>query len=405
MLASLGALAWGTGLKTKAVIVATALLFAADARSAGATTILAKPGATFEIRAADRQRCSDAAEREPGSDMQPARPHPGVIIIGTGSFAAGVGGALATLVINEALAEKDTRESSREATQKCLRYMGYVELPLTAAEAAEYDRLSSSEQTAWEKTFLAGDLSARLNPLTTPRVPPLPFYRDEKGTHGGLKIDTASLAITTADVTGQGDIVAGKAVRWRTAILKTPIDAGDANVRVTAEAGTVFHQVDYRTQYEKLLRNPGATWCGPAMEAAGGQTARNVYCFTTGTEGYDVYRPSGQDWFAGPHSGGFTLPIYGKPIVLEERARDDLGPLGLTITVTAVKKRVVQLKALLWRDGNKVEVWNRALVFNSRGQAVVPLWDRRLWLTHTASDTVRADLTNDGDGTGWRETD
>lgn len=375
-------------------------MFAASAQASGPTTILAKPGTTYETRAADQQRCLNAAQRAPIGDVPPEHPHPTVVVYG-----GGVGGVLGAALADAAIVEEDVRQGRREAEQKCLRYLGYVQLPLTTAEAAEYDHLSSSDQAAWEKKFLATDLSARLDPAVKPKVPPLPDYRDEKASHGGLRIDTASLAITTATVTGQGDIVAGKATRWRTAILKTPIDTGDGNVRVTADAGIVFHQVDYRSQYEKLLRNPGATWCGPAMEAAGGNTAKSIYCFTTGSEGYDVYRPSGQDWFAGPHRDGFTLPVYSKPIVLEERAQDDLGPLDFVISVTSMKSHVVQVAAYLKRDGKQVEVWSRALAFNSRGQTIVPLWDRRLWLTRTASDTVKADLTNDGDGTSWRESD
>jgi len=320
-------------------------------------------------------------------------------------YNAGVGGVLGSALADAAIAEEDIRQGRREAEQKCLRYLGYVQLPLTAAEAAEYDHLSSGEQTAWEKNFLTTDLSARLEPLLKPKVPQLPGYRAEKATHGGLKIDIASLAVTTATVTDQGDILAGKATRWRTAVLKTPIDTGAGDVRVTAEAGTVFHQVDYRTQYEKLLRNPGATWCGPAMEAASGNSAKSLYCFTSSPDGYDVYRPTGQDWFAGPHRDGFTLASYGKPIVLEERGQDDLGPIDFVVTVTSMKNRVVQLTAYLMRDGKRVEVWSRALAFNSRGQTIVPLWDRRLWLTRMASNTVRADLTDDGDGTSWRESD
>lgn len=387
-------------MRTIAAASTAVLLLAAGAQAADATTILTKPGATYETRAADQQRCLGAAQLAPVTDVPPDHPHPAVVVYG-----GGVGGALGSAIAEEAQDEEDVRQGRREAEQKCLRYLGYVQLPLTATEAADYDHLSTKDQAAWEKTFLATDLSARLAPLIKPSVPPLPDYRAEKATHGGLKIDTASLTIAAAEVTTQGDIIAGKATRWRTAILKTPIDTGDGNVRVTADAGTVFHQVDYRTQYEKLLRNPGATWCGPAMEAAGGNTAKSIYCFTSGADGYDVYRPTGQDWFAGPHRDGFTLPSYHLPIVLEERAQDDLGPIDFVITVTSMKSHVVQLKAYLKRDGKQVEVWSRALAFNSRGQTIVPLWDRRLWLTRTSSDTVKADLTNDGDGTSWRESD
>ena len=388
----------GASLKTKAAVTAAAMFCAASAQASDPTSILAKPGVTYEIRATDQQRCHDAAQRAQVTDVPPEHPHPAVVVYG-----GGVGGALGAAIADEALAEEDIRQGRREAEQKCLRYLGYVQLPLTATESAEYAHLSSGDQSAWEKKFLATDLSVRLDPVVKPRVPPLPDYRVEKATHGGLKIDTASLVITTPQVTGQGDIVSGKATRWRTAILKTPIDTGDGNVRVTVDAGTVFHQVDYRTQYETLLRNPGSTWCGPAIEEAVGNKAKSLYCFTTGTDGYDVYRPTGQDWFAGPHRDGFTLPAYNKPIILDERAQDDLGPFDFIISVTSMKSHVVQLKAHLERDGKQVEVWSRALAFNSRGQTIVPMWDRRLWLTRTSSDTVKVDFTNDGDGTSWRE--
>jgi hypothetical protein len=374
------------------------------ASASDSSTILAKPGVTYEMRAIDQQRCRDAAQRAPVTDVPPEHPHPMVMAYGT-SVGSGVGAAIGAAIADEAMIEEDIRQGRLEAEQKCLRYLGYVQLPFTAAEAKEYNRLSSAEQAVWEKNFLATDLSARLDLSIKPKVMPLPAYRADIATQGGLKIDTASLTVTTAQVTDHGDIVAGKAARWRTAVLKTPIDTGDGNIRVTADAGTVFHQVDYRVQYEKLLRNPAATWCGPAMEVANGNTAKSLYCFTGGPDGYDVYRPTGQDWFAGPYRDGFKLSSYKTPIVLEERAQDDLGPIDFIITVKSMKSHVVQVSAYLQREGKQVEVWSRALPFNSRGQTIVPLWDRRLWLTRTASDTVKADFTNDGDGTSWRETD
>jgi len=74
-------------LNTKAAATAAAFLLAASIQTSGATTILAKPGATFESRAVDKQRCLDAAQHALVTDVPPEHPHPPLSSMAVGSAA------------------------------------------------------------------------------------------------------------------------------------------------------------------------------------------------------------------------------------------------------------------------------------------------------------------------------
>jgi hypothetical protein len=219
---------------------------------------------------------------------------------------------------------------------------------------------------------------------------------------GGLKIDAASLSPVASEIDGHGDIVTGTASRSRTALLTTPIKTTAGNILLSADSGAVFHQVDYRTQQDPLLRVQSATWCGPVVETANGNTAKNFYCFTGREHGYEIYRPSGQPWFAGPYAGGFVLPFYDQPIVLQEREHDDLGSLEFTITVVAVERSSLDLAASVHHAGKNVPVWSRTLDFDKTGTAVLPLWSDRIQFTQDGPHRVKVRLSHDGDGTSWR---
>jgi hypothetical protein len=197
-------------------------------------------------------------------------------------------------------------------------------------------------------------------------------------------------------------VLTGHAKRARTATLVTPIETQSGAVRVAADPGTVFHQVDYRRQAEPLLRLDGATWCGPVHQLSNGNSAKDFYCFVGRDDGYEVFRPSGQPWLAGPYAGGFALPLYTTPIKLEERPQDDLGAMDFNIRVLDIGNRSVRLAADVTHDGKKSTVWDRQIYFDSKNKtATLPLWDKRLTLTQTTREEVTAEFT-DGDGRDWR---
>ena len=129
---------------------------------------------------------------------------------------SGIGGVLGAYMAAKMEVDRAIMEARDNAEKVCIRNLGYVDLPLTPEEAAAYRRMSSSEEQAWEKTFLAGDPSARLAPLVTPKVPPLPPYRNGPFAQGGLKIDPDSLQAADGEVSDGGNIVTGMATRWRT---------------------------------------------------------------------------------------------------------------------------------------------------------------------------------------------
>ena len=118
-----------------------------------------------------------------------------------------------------------------------------------------------------------------------------------------------------------------------------------------------------------------------------------------------MFRPSGKPWLAGPYTGGFMLPLYDQPIKLEERAQDDLGPLDFRIKLMEATSRHVRLAAEVIHDDKHVTLWLRDFSWDKTGKAVLPLWDKRLVLTRGAKDSVKAEVTADGDGHDWRAGD
>lgn len=384
-----------------AVSAACLLLCAENAFADDQPTVLAKAGVGYDAREADSDRCDTIIQRAPNSDLPPdEHPMGGVTVIGPSVAASAAGGMMAAAMIES----MELARGRAAASKVCMRNLGYVELPLTPSEATAYGRGSHE---AWERTFLATDLSARIKAMNLPIVPQLPPYRDEPMSHGGLKIDAASLALAGPTNDGEGTILTGKAVRIRTATLVTPIATTDGDIRISAAPGTVFHQIDNRTQREPLLRKLSATWCGPVKQSANGVDADDFFCFTGRDDGYEIYRPSGQSWYAGPYKDGLKLPRYTQPIKLEERASDDLGPLDLTVEVTDTHIHWIDLAAYVSRDGKKSEIWSRHLVFNSKGEATLPLWNQRLLIARAGEhgSRVKLTLTQDGTGESWRDED
>jgi hypothetical protein len=380
-----------------AAAAACFLLCAGSALADDDNTILAKAGGSYDARQADQDRCAEIIQRAPITDL-PAPEHPMAYPVVTGG---GVAGSFFAL---EMIQAEELAKSRAAGVKFCMHNLGYVAVPLTPDEVAAYNKASHD---AWERSFLAGDMGARIKALDIPAVPLLPGYRDEPMGYGGLKIDAASLALTAPLNDGHGTIVTAKASRARTAVLVTPIATTDGTVRVAADAGTVFHQVDHNYQREPLLRAQTATWCGPVRQISDGNEAKDFYCFTARDNGYEVYRPTGQAWYAGPYKDGLMLPRYIQPIQLKERAADDLAPLDLTIDVEDVHQHWVDLAAYVTQDGKQSEVWSGRYNFNSKGEAVVQLWNQRLTIARATEhgSHLKLELAQGGNGLSWRDED
>lgn len=367
--------------------------------------VLAKIGGDYDQRELDRSRCR-AIAHEARADELPGM-EPVYMASGAQAGAYGVAGAAIANLIMFSIA-KDRARGRAEAF--CLNNLGYAIAPLNAQEAAAYDGLPTARREAFERTFLAQDLSDRLTPVLTPKVPPLPPFIAEPDAQGGLKLDVVSLAAADGPATKGGVVARAQMTRSRTAVLEAPFRSPQSQVMVAGEAGAVFHQVDYRTQRAPLLRSQGATWCGPVRQTTAQQSgvapaegAQEVYCFTSQPDGYDTYRPSGFAWLAGPYRSGFVLPRVTQPIILKERPQDDVGPIGLEIKIADLWRDRVVLEGRAARGERSVELWKRSLTFDAAGQAVLPLWSHRLVLQRSGEAAVTAVVDDRGDGSGWRE--
>ena len=80
--------------------------------------------------------------------------------------------------------------------------------------------------------------------MQAPLVPPLPGYRDEPTTIGGLRFRVEGFAPAIGAVGEGATVVSGKVDRWRTAVLSADFATSSNVITVAGKAGTVFHQVD-----------------------------------------------------------------------------------------------------------------------------------------------------------------
>lgn len=368
------------------------------AAHAAETRIMAKIGGTFDERLQDQTRCRTIAQSAPSEDL----PQTGARAGATG-YAADLPTAIGGTIAFALIAAIDTSRARGKAAAFCLRNLGYAFIPLTAAEAVDYTQLSAEQRLTWERHFLDQDLAPRISPLLAPAIPALPPYRAEPGTQGGLKVDLASLAVEDGPLAQGATIVSGKLTRWRTAVLAVPFATTEGPIKIAAEAGAIFHQVDYRPQRAELLRDQGATWCGPVQQVSGqGVGAQEPYCFTSQADGYDVFRPTGYVWLAGPYRDGFILPRSSHAIILDERAQDDFEPFDLQIKAAGLSASRVTLEAYAAHSGRTVLLWRRQLSFDAKGGAILPLWSRRALLTRSAQGGLTVSLDEHGDGQGWR---
>jgi hypothetical protein len=290
--------------------------------------------------------------------------------------------------------------------------LGYRVIPMTKAEIAAHAKVPQAKQKQWERDFMPADAAERLAPLLKPVVPRLPAYEsDAPLVDGGIKL--ADLTLVSQEIHDKGFVVKGTATRRRTATLVTPIETSEGAIRIAADAGTVFLEVDYRTVKEPMLRQDGSTWCASVKQVADGNTAKDFFCFTGRDNGYEVTQPTGYPWLAGPYGGGLILPVYAKPIQLEERQQDDQTPMDVEIKVVKIENSGVYIACDARYKGEVMRMWLRRISFE-KDVAVLPLWDSKLTLTRAtpakpadksakpSGKVLKAELTHDGDGKSWR---
>lgn len=319
---------------------------------------------------------------------------------GPPTLAGMAGGALVLLLFD--LIDSGRAQDKGEAF--CLENMGYTPIFLTDAEKSQYLALPLDQRSAWEERFLSQELSARIAARNVSAVPPLPAYRDQPYTLGGLRFLWDSLIPAIAPVERGGTVLSGKVERWRTAVLTAGFATDIGPITVTGKAGAIFHQVDYRPQRDPLMRIQGATWCGPVgQSSAGGPVAPSVYCFTTHKEGYSPFKPTGFSWLAGPLDQGFILPLFTKPIILDERAADDLGPLDFILVVDAITPGSISLVGYVTHGGQRVRIWSRRLKTGKDGKIIIPFWDQRITLALDPRGSITTAVDHQGTGKSLRD--
>jgi len=297
----------------------------------------------------------------------------------------------------------------------CMYNLGYRVVPMTKAELAAYAKTPAPKQKQFERDFMPADTAERLAPLLKPSVPRLPAYEaDAPLVDNGIKL--ADLTLAASEIQEKGLVVKATATRRRTATLVTPIETSEGAIRIAADAGTVFQEVDYRTTKEPMLRQDGSTWCAPVKQMAAGNTAKDFFCFTGRDNGYEITQPSGYPWLAGPYAGGLILPVYTKPIELADRQQDDQGSMDVELKVVKIENSGVYIACDARYKGEVMRMWLRRIAFE-KDVAVLPLWDSKLTLTRPASGKpddksakpsgklLKAALTHDGDGKSWRAGD
>jgi hypothetical protein len=360
--------------------------------------LLARAGTSPSQRAADEADCKRLVDKAPGSDM----PAVERTMMGGSPGDAGLPGVAGVAIVGLIFGMIENGRAETRGVALCMQNRGYVPVPLTAAEQKAYQALPPAQRGGWEQTFLGGDLDARIAEAARPLVPPLPDYIDQPQMIGGLWFDVDNFVAAPAAVREGGSVLSGTLQRVRTAVLAADFASSEGPVTIAGKAGAVFHQVDYRPQREPVLREPGATWCGPVAQRSGGAEAPSVYCLTSGQYGYQAFRPSGFAWLAGPAGAGFRLPLLRQPVSFAEREADELGPIDFAIRLDQVRVGSLTLSAVASRGGQKVRIWERRLKPDRDGRYSVALWQRRLVLTVDVGLNVTAQLAP-GDGTNLRD--
>gem|GEM_PF-6744166 len=366
----------------------------ADARP---VTILAKAGGTLEERAADAERCTAIAREAPESDLP--RSGAQASAMGYGGYYGSVEGAIGAGIAMLIIAAIETERARGQAGTFCMSNLGYAEVPLTAEEAEQYRALRGERKQAFEAAFIAG-AAERVAAVRAPLAPPLPSYRTEPETLGGLKFDVASMTAAGGPAAANLVLASGQATRWRTAEVVDRFETSHGQFTLVAEPGAVFHQVDFRPQAEPLLRDQGATWCGPVVEISSQSRSTQVWCFTHHYAGYTIFRPTGYAWQAGAYRDGIFFAGVQEPLVLREREADDLR-LTYEIRAAAVSTNSVTLEGVVRNGSRSVAVWRQAVSLRAGGQVTLPLWSRRLMIARDRAN-LTATLDEQGDGSGPR---
>jgi hypothetical protein len=381
-----------------AIIMACALVAAPAMAREKPVALLARPDTSHDQREADRAACRGIVDKARGADM----PAVDRTIVGAAPGDAGMAGVAGAAIVGLFFAMIEDGKAEARGVTLCMRNRGYVPLILDDAERAAFQATPVARRAEWERRFLSGDLAVRIAEAARPLVPQLPDYHEEPGDIGGLRFDVAGFQVSPTAVAEGGTLLTGTLQRARTAVLAADFASTDGPVTIAGTAGAVFHQVDYRPQREPMLREPGATWCGPVEQRAGGVAAPSVYCLVSGRGGYLVYRPSGFAWLAGPQTSGFALPMLTAPVQLTERPADDLGAIAFSIVTERVRPTGITLVGLASRGNQKVRIWERRLKPGPDGRYVVPLWQRQLVLSVDAALAVRPTLAP-GDGNSLRD--
>lgn len=369
-------------------------------------TVLAKAGGSYAEREADDRRCDEIAGSAPATDLPQTGARASAMgyggyyygMPGYGTLEGAVGVAIGMAIVG-AIEENKARG---RAAKFCMSNLGYVPVPLTAEEAAEWRGLRGGRKRQWEEAFLAGEgVTARVNTLRASVVAELPGYRVAPATQGGLRFDVASMTAAEAPV-AVGVLASGKADRWRTAELTEDFRAETQYGVLTAPAGTVFHQVDYRPQATPLLRDQGATWCGTlgGNIASGPGVPPGVWCFTRQPTGYTVFQPTGQAWLAGVMGNGTVLQNVTTSLNLRERDSDDL-PLIYEIRSAERTGFNITIEGSVRNGADRVVLWRQQVSLRDGGRLTLPLWERRLHIAR-ADGLLTATLDDQGDGTGLR---
>lgn len=382
-------------------LVGASLAFAMMAQSAAAeprpVTVLAKGDGTLAERAADVARCTAIADRAPSADL----PRSGgqASAMGYGGYYGSVEGAIGSGIAMLIIAAIETERARGQAATFCMANLGYAEVPLTAEEAAVYLPLRGARREEWEGAFMVG-AGERVAAIRTPRVPALPGYRSEPGTLGGLKFDIASLTASSGPAAVGLVLASGGATRWRTAEVVEPLETSHGGFTLLAEPGAVFHQVDFRPQAEPLLRDQGATWCGPVVEATSQSRSTQVWCFTHHYAGYTAFRPTGYAWQAGAYRDGIYFAGVQDHFILREREADDL-QLAYDIRVSAINNTSVTLEGVVRNGARSVAVWRQVVSMRAGEKVTLPLWARRLTISRDRT-SLTAELDDNGNGSGPR---
>jgi len=338
----------------------------------------AKPETGVDQTIVDNRACSDeaASAMATARTVTPSSVNPYVVL----------GGA----IMNGLYAGYERGKARDEAFLNCMRGRGYGRIELTPSEAAAAQAAKSpAEKQAWLDTFLSSDLSSRIAralkaPPTINRLSPKPFEI------AALKIDENSLRLADKPVAVGDVILTGTATHRLTGTISQ-----GPSTDIVVPVGAPYHYMEITTPNSGGGYWTQTWWCGPLHHS--GFLNRVVCLSPKDADHFYMKSDYGADWLVYPKQGSNDPDVESGYFSIKESESDLIGPMHIQMLLRDVKTDSVDLEIRAEQSGKWVKAWAGRAPMSSKGEVIIPFWNRSLLLQQNPSNFVASFEAAGGD--------